>query len=357
MLVRRIELGDLVPIHELSIELPGVEPTSGPTPGAKLTRDYRAERLRASALFVEDLANIREQAARGTLDRDKWMCLVKVLLACPLPYRPTVLRQIPRRTRFSNRWVTITYTACRPKIALPFGADNKLLHWLFDLGIRQSQAATNQVTQDDHLIRYHSTRSFLSDCGMADSPKNYDTVKASFRRLTGLAITVEFEGDGEERGTIIPLLDRWNLPISIAQAAGTRRGASGDEYGFVLSRQLRDHSQEYCVRLPRQVWRLLKGRPLKSALLLWLFHRAWSAEGRSKIKWEILQDQFWYAKSSPRKLRQYVRRAITELRAVWPTANVHVGADGIVFDKAVDYLLPDNAANRRIRRVQNNQNG
>jgi hypothetical protein len=318
-------------------------------PGGKIRRDYRAERLRADALFIDNLVHIRERTVQGELGHDKWMCLVKVLLDCPLPYRPTAQRQVTRRTRFQNQWISITYTACRPNIDMPHGADNKLMHWLFDLGIRQAQEATKTGRDDVTVIRYRSTRNFLTDCGMTDNQENYETVKASFLRLTGLAITVEFKNDGEDRGAIIPLLDGWRLPRSIAQAAGARNGPFSEEYGFVLSKQLRNHSQAYSTRIPRQLWQLLKGRPLKSALLLWMYHRAWSAEGESKIKWNILEDQFWYAQSNPRMLRTYVRRAVIQLQAMWPAVNIHVEDDGLVFDRAADHSLPGSISKRRVR--------
>ena len=346
-------MGELVPIHRLSLELPGVRLGSSSTPGAGIQRDYRSERLRADAVFIENLVAIREQAEVGELDRDKWMYLVKVLLACPLPYRPTTLTQITRRTRFLNQWVTVTYTKCYPDIGLPFGADNKLMHWLFDLGIRQSQESTNLGAPDSDVIRYRSTREFLTDCGMTYGRENYKTIQEGFRRLTGLAITVKFENEVEERRSpVIPLLAQWRLPKSIDRSPDNQKSPPVDEYGFVLSEHLRDHSQMYSVRIPRQLWRLLKGKPLQSALLLWMFHRAWSAEGKSKIKWSILRDQFWYDESNPRKLPQYAKRAASLLRTVWPTANLHVEADGLVFDKASRYLLPDDLTKKRVRRLQ-----
>lgn len=345
-------MATILPIRESFSDHPKVDPETRTVilDGPSLRRNYRSERARADIVLIDNLVTIREHAEQGELDHDKWMCLVKVLLACPLPYRPTALRQVTRRTRFQNQWVTITYTACRPSIELPFGADNKLMHWLFDLGIRQAQDALNGGGSD--VIRYRSTRNFLTDCGMTDAKANYETVKNGFRRLTGLAITVEFENNCEERGAIIPLLDQWCLPRSIAQAAGVRKGRTLDEYGFVLSNQLREHSEAYSVRVPRQLWRLLKGKPLQSALLLWMFHRAWSAEGESKIKWEILRNQFWYDDSNPRRLPQCVRRVVSLLLAMWPTATVHVENDGLVFDKATGYLLSDNYSKKRVRRLR-----
>jgi hypothetical protein len=97
-----------------SIQLPGVvcirSKARAHAPALKKDaehRDYRLERLTADAAFIDDLIAVREQAARGGLDGDKWMYLVKALLACPLPYRHTTERQITRRTRFDGKWISI----------------------------------------------------------------------------------------------------------------------------------------------------------------------------------------------------------------------------------------------------------
>ena len=302
-------------------------------------RDYVREKCEADIAFINNLAAVREQADSGSVV-DKWMYLIKALLACPLPYRPTFKRQITRRTRFDGKWISITYTACRPNIAMPYGADAKLMHWLFDRGIRQAREAEKSRARESRVIPYRSTSEYLTDCGMCDSSENYQTVSASFRRLTGLAITVEVEAEGEEAGAIIPLLDSWRLPKSIDHHAETLRPQSGDGYGFVLSNELYEHGRKHCVRIPRQMWRLLKGRPRKAGILLWLYVRAWAAQSESRVKWQILREQLWYDKSNPRRLQSQTRDAINLLHVMWPEANVRAEADGIVFGKAASYLIP-----------------
>lgn len=247
-------------------------------------RDYRLERLTADAAFIDDLAAVREQAESGGLNGDKWMYLVKALLACPLPYRRITERQITRRTRFDGKWISITYTACRPNIELPYGADAKLMHWLFDRGLRHGRDVEASSAPENRVIPYRSTHEYLVDCGMTGSSENYRTVREGFRRLTGLAITVEIEANGEDAGAIIPLLDSWRLPKSIDRHPKSSQSRfEEDRYGFVLSKELYEHGRKYCMRIPRQMWRLLKGKPRKAAILLWLYTRAWQPKAKAKL--------------------------------------------------------------------------
>jgi hypothetical protein len=185
---------------------------------------------------------------------------------------------------------------------------------------------------------------------MCGSSENYRTVSASFLRLTGLAITVEIEADGEEAGAIIPLLDSWHLPRSIDHHEQASQPQSGDGYGFVLSKELYEHGRKHCVRIPRQMWRLLKGKPRKSAILLWLYVGAWAAEVESRVKWELLREQLWYDESNPRKLPKQAKDAINLLHLMWPGANVRYEKDGIVFGKAKSYLIPIDQQRRRLQR-------
>ncbi len=342
----------MIPVS--SIRIPGLDELQYRSPPASgrisSARDYLYEKHAADVAFINDLAAVREQAESGSIVDDKWMYLVKALLACPLPYRPTSKRQITRRTRFDGRWISITYTACRPNIAMPYGADAKLMHWLFDRGLRQARESKEFGARENRVIPFRSTNQYLMDCGMCRSSENYQTVSAGFRRLTGLAITVEIEAEGVEAGAIIPLLDSWRLPKSIDQHSKSLQQPSGDDYGFVLSKELYEHGRKHSVRIPRQIWRLLKGKPRKAAILLWLYVRAWAAESESKVKWEVLRDQLWYDESNPRRLPLQVKDTIVLLRLMWPGANVRPEADGVVFGKAISYLIPVDQGKNRVQR-------
>jgi hypothetical protein len=232
---------------------------------------------------------------------------------------------------------------------MPFGADNKLMHWLFDRGLKQAL----DEGEESCVVPFNCTAEFLRDCGMSLGKKNYETVKDGFRRLTGLAITVVFEDENEECGGVVPLLEAWCLPksISIYEKRGEAL-SSEDGYAFVLSKALYMHGRKHHVRFPRQLWRLLKGRPQKVAIMLWMFTRAYSAEGESKIKWDIVREQLWYDKANPRRVVGVFRNASVLLLTMWPGAGVRIEKDGVVFSKAQEYMFKDNPSRNRVRRVK-----
>lgn len=145
-------------LNDLSCESMPSVPQKGSS-----SRDYAHEKRVANVAFINDLVAVREQAETGSIVNDKWMYLVKALLACPLPYRPTSKRQIARRTRFNGRWISITYTACRPNVAMTYGADAKLMHWLFDRGLRQAREAEKSAHCESRLVSYRSTNEYLTD--------------------------------------------------------------------------------------------------------------------------------------------------------------------------------------------------
>ena len=183
---------------------------------------------------------------------------------------------------------------------------------------------------------------------MTDGEENYQRVKEGFRRLTGLAITVEIEANGEESGAIIPLLDGWYLPQSIdSHPKLSQPWLEEDQYGFVLSRELCEHGRKHCVRIPRAMWRLLKGKPRKVGILLWLYTRAWAAKSESLVKWEIIREQLWYDESNPRKLPGEMKNAVSLLCVMWPGANIRAVKDGLVFGRAKSYLIAKQGSGNR----------
>jgi hypothetical protein len=315
-------------------------------------RDYRREKQVANMVLVNKLITVREQADSGALDNENWMYLIRALIACPLPYRATTQEKITRRTYFDKKWFKVTYLAGRANIPMPYGVDNRLLHWLFNRGLRQVKESSSPDNPENRVVPFQSTYEYLIDCGMSRSVENYKTAREGFRRLSGLAITVEEEQDGPERGAIVPLLEKWCLPKSINDQDDTNKDLFQDpRYGVVLSKHLFEHSLSYFIRMPPQIWRLLKGKPQQAAILLWMYTRAWSAQYECKIKWTILREQLWYDESNPRRIATRARHVLALLHTMWPDANVRIEPDGIVFDKAKSYLVPDNESRNRIRRM------
>lgn len=327
------------------------ESVPGGFEGKARTRDYRRECQRGRRALIEQAVTIREHADDGTLSGDKWMYLVRVLLDCPLPYRPTTARQITRRTRVTKGWVSVIYTARQPEIELPFGADARLLHWLLDRAMHRSSKKVRAVDPQERTLYFECVRDFLVDCGMSSSGENYEAIRQSFRRLSGLGITINFEYQDRFHLTEpLPVFEGCALQASSA-IRSINDNLATDIRGFVLSEAFYENGIDYCARIPREVWRLLKGRPQRGAMLLWLYVRQYAAAGPSRISWGTLQEQLSYEEKNPGRLRGQMREAMSILRTMWPAVNMRVDTDGIVIGKAFADIVPDDPACNRVRRV------
>ena len=72
-----------------------------------------SEKQRGLSTLLEAVMEVRERAEEGSIGNGKtaeeWLLAANVLIDCPLPFRPTRDRQVTRRTRFHNAFVTITF--------------------------------------------------------------------------------------------------------------------------------------------------------------------------------------------------------------------------------------------------------
>lgn len=315
-----------------------------------LTRDYRSERQRGRLRLIEQALAIREQASSDQLSDDRWMYLVRVLLDCPLPYRPTPARKIRRRTRLANGWVSVIYTARYPDAQMPFGADARLLHWLIDREIQTIGRNLHAIGRRGRTLDIKCVRDFLVDCGLSCSGENYQSVQESFQRLSGLRINIDFEGQNRsESEQPIPVLDECDLPVRGLGQCDKNKLVTNLR-GIALSPLFYKNGAEYCARVPRQVWRLLKGKPQKGAILLWLYVRQYAAEGISTIPWHVLRQQLSCEDSNSGRLKSQIREAVCVLRAMWPMINMRVENDGLVIGRAAANIVPDDPTRRRLFR-------
>ncbi|MCL2659622.1 MAG: replication initiator protein A [Acidobacteriaceae bacterium] len=315
-------------------------------------RNHQAEKQQGALRYVDRVASIAENAsvfANGRTDTE-WILIARALADCPLPYRPTQKRQITKRTRFGDAWVKITFTCARPDVAMPYGADARLMHWLIDRAVQEGRRAIAAGKEPSRTVAWNSTYEYLRDIGASNGVKNYRRVRASFNRLSGLAITIECETASEERGKIIPFLDSWHLPKSAApEEMDGRQALAMKQYGFTISEPLFQQAMKYFVAIPRPLWQLTKANPCKGALLLWAFVRAYAATVPSLIRWEVLSEQFWYDESSPWRVKQTVGQTAALLHALWPGASMTITDDGVVFNRAASPFLPDDPSKGRVR--------
>ena len=317
-------------------------------------RDYEAEKLKGSLNLINRVVSITENAAaiaKGRTDTD-WILISKALSDCPLPYRPTQERQITKRTRFDGRWVKVTYTCARPDVAMPYGADTRFMHWLIDRAVQDGRKAEARGEKPSRSVTWNSTYEYLRDIGASDGANNYRKTRESFRRLSGLAITIEYETGTGERGKIIPFLEDWYLPKAIdREEMNGQQALDIDRYGFTISEPLFKEALKYLITIPRPIWRLTKGNPRKGTLLLWAFTRAYAANGPSVISWDALRDQFWYDESSPWKVKTVMKQVANLLHTLWPEARMCVTDEGVEFDRAAGVFLPNDTTRSRTRRT------
>jgi hypothetical protein len=324
-----------------------------PKPTPKKKRNYTAERSVAATKYVNRIATIRENAEENTLanghTETDWIVIAKALSDCPLPFRPTKSRQLTKRTRFDGKWCDVTYTCMRKGVAMPHGKDGRLMHWLIDKAVQAGRNAVKMGREPSREVTWSSTYGYLQDLGMSDSDENYKGVKQSFKRLSGLGVAIEFEGPGD-KGKVFTFLDSWNLPKSIDAETAGQQTLDLEQYGFTLNEHLFSHAMKYLVCIPRSIWRLTKGNPQKGALLLWAFTRAYAAASETLITWDVLREQFWYDDSNPWRLKSVMKQIATLLTTMWPGARMTITEQGVVFDKAISGLLPDDPMRGRVRR-------
>ena len=302
-------------------------------------RSFHAEKTRAQSRHLEQIIQIREASEDGSLGRGRtakeWLMVAQALVDCPLPFRPTAERQVSRRTRSRGSFITITYTALRPEIALPTASDSRLLHWLLNKVVQGSLQATQDGSMPNRRVEWNSAYEYLTCVGKTLCAENYKDLRSSFARISGLGITIEIEDAFRSSGRIIPFLESWELPKSLDETSRNERSNFKPDYGVALSEPIVAAALDHFVAIPIVVWRLLKGRPLKGALLLWAFKRAYAADSCSVVPWDRLRVQLGITDTNPRRLKQLMKETATLLRTMWPGSRMKIVESGVQFSRYV----------------------
>jgi len=308
------------------------------------TRDYLAEENAAIDRRITKLVSIRQLRDDETLG-DEFFKLAQILILCALPYSPTDETKITRRCRLSDGTkLSVTFSAMREGVSMPFGADRQLLAWMFDSALREGSP----------IVKWKSALQYQKDTGKTKAGKNNRDLKERFARLSGLGIVIE--RNGGETGASLLVIEKWNLPSSIDKHAETRERVAltegGKGYGFQLGSHLWEEIRKHHVVLPRQLWiNSSKSWRIQDASL-WLYYRCYSAQSTSRVGWALLAEQFPPDKSNTWRLESLFERAVKELRVIWPEAPVAVTKEGLVFTKATVPLLPDNPSVNRVRKLK-----
>ena len=307
-------------------------------------RDRTAEKQAALNKKAMRLGQLMDDRNTGKLGEEV-IRIAQAMLLCTLPYSATVERSIERKARLGDgSTLYVTFTAGIRGVPLPFGADRKLLAWIFDRAIRS----------ESPYIPWGSATEYQQEVGLARSGKNNRDLKARFRRISGLVINIQRRDQEGTADTLYTIIENSYLPNSISDKdESDQRSLSPefeDRFGIQLNRTLFDDIRLHHLAVPRSLWLQSKGNSQVQDMVLWLYCRCYAAQSESVIPWASLADQF-PQDSNSRRTREHAREAIRELRLLWPGCKVEAIAIGIWVDKAAQPLLPDDPAKNRIRRL------
>ena len=308
------------------------------------TRNRNLEAKQAkenAALRLGDLAAARHDQSMG----DDYIKLAQFMILCTLPYSAQEARQITRRARMGDgSYLEITFTALRAGVPLPFGADRKLLAWLFDRAIRAKSP----------FIPWQSAQEYQREMGLSMSGRSNRQLSERFQRIAGLGINIVRDGDDQERVRNYLIFEESFLPKSITgktlEASGQQRLPElEDNYGFSMHAKLFGDIQKHHIALPRQLWRDLPGTTQVQDLVYFLIWRSYSAASSSVIPWDALQEQFPHD-SNPRRFKANAREAVRLLRTMWPSTRLEAGEKGIEVDRPAQPLLENDETKGRVRK-------
>lgn len=288
---------------------------------------------------VGDLAVARSDGSLG----DEYIKLAQAMILCTLPYSATKETKITRQARLGDgSTLYVTFSAVLPDVPMPFGADRKVLAWIFDRAIRS----------DTPFIPWSSALEFQRELGLTKGGKNNRDLAKRFDRVRGLVINIQ-RGAGEgKRDLIYPVIERAYLPPSITGNSDSQQSLPelADRFGFAMNLNFWNDIRKYHIVIPRRLWSGLKGPTQVQDILYWLLLRCYAAASESVIPWKALEEQF-PQDTNPHRNRVYARQAIRTLKAVWPSVRIEEVPHGILVDRAGAPLLEDDASKGRVRRL------
>ncbi len=326
-----------------------VESLSELIPAAK-KRDYAKERQSAIESSIDRVVSLRDDRDTGILG-DEVIKMAQALILCTLPYRPTQDRQVVRSARLSDgSTLRVTFTAGINGIDMAFGNDRHLMAWLFD----------KAINSDTAFVTIKSASDYLRETGKARNGDRVKELASRLSRLTGLVIGIERRSNGATQTVMLPMIASSNLPSNLTvQLKAEKNGQKAipgleNPFGIQLEERFFQDIKKHHVAIPRRLWMQLqgqKGGPQLQDLLTFFVYRCYCAQSETVIPWAGLREQFPQDDSNPRRFKVQVKKAITQLRILWPEIRIDVVKEGVWVDRAVEPLLPDDPSKKRVRRL------
>jgi hypothetical protein len=312
-------------------------------------RDYVQEKQAALERAVDRIAELREDRDTGVLG-EEIIKLAQALILCTLPYRPTKDRQIVRSARLSDgSKLTVTFTAALNNVEIPYGADRDLMAWLFD----------KAINSDTSFVPIRSANEYLRETGKSRNGDRVKELAERLRRLSGLVIGIERPRETSSQTIVLPMISAAHLPHSLTlrlSEEDSQRTLPGldNPFGIQLEDRFFQDIKRHHVVIPRRLWLDLqshKGGAILKDLLTFFVYRCYSAQKESVIPWHGLREQFPQDDTNPRRLKQNVKKAIKQLKILWPEVRIDVLKEGVWVGKSLTQLLPDDPTKKRVRRL------
>lgn len=313
-------------------------------------RNRSLEQLASRTRRAERMVSIRELRERGHLFKEVFQ-ISQALILCGLPYQRTDVRQIARRARLAGGVIIqVTFTASIADIAMPYGSDRTLLHFLLDLAVKRNSS----------FVGWRSAQEFLEAMNMdCSSGKNRRDLRERFDRIRGLTISVKRSSGSVVDTAVMPIIRRATLPASIYVCDMNEGGCvlpptTGAELGVEIGH---DFFQELVcnhVPVPRAILQSTRKQSQLQDCMIFLYWRCYAAEESSRIPWALLRDQLWQDDKQLRRIRLRFKEAITALKVIWPEMQAAAERDFLLISKPLNGVYLDPEASRRRRNGKSN---
>ncbi len=306
------------------------------------SREERALAKNRQALRIGEIAAARHEGTLG----EEYIKLAQAMILCTLPYSQTKELRITRKARLGDgSLLSVTFSAAREKTPLPFGADRKLLAWIFDRAIRS----------DSPFIPWTSATEYQREMGLPIGGSGNRDLHKRFERVSGLVISIQRQTSTDRRELIYPIMQGIHLPRSITGLHSEEDQPSLpeliDRFGFTLNPSLFEDIRKYHIVLPRRLWQEISGPTQVQDIVYWLIFRCYSVASESVIPWAALSEQF-PADKNQRRTRANARQAIVILRTLWPGVQIEEMTQGIWVAHTSEPMLQDDVGKGRVRKLK-----
>lgn len=302
--------------------------------GQEKTRNHKREEHKAQMSLLTAMEELRETRLDMT---DSLVQIAQALIFCGLPYRRTNERQIERKTRASDgSTVTVTFTASRKDVDLPYGSDRTLLHWLIDKAIKTKSP----------FVSWEYASDFLDDMRLSKGGRMFTTLRQRFERLASMSITIHRASDTPEQFAM-PVIRASRLPGSLTN--GVRSSHRPEQ---VLGVQLddlffREVLQKH-IPMSGTLLRITDQKPQMQDYMMFLAWRSFTSDAAKRetfIPWTNLREQMWQADTNTARIRSRFKQAISLLRVGWPELRAEAQTRGLLINppKHGMHLLLGNA--------------